>query len=183
MNNKYIIKKPFCLWFTGLSGAGKTTLALQLIEIFIKHEIEHSHLDGDTLRKSLSSDLGFSQEDRMEHNRRVIEKCIEEIEKSRAVLVSLISPFKNVREQARQSINGFVEVHLNVPFEECAKRDVKGLYKKAMAGEIANFTGLTSPYEEPENSEIVLKTHEQTLEESVKTIVDYLLENNYLKYD
>ena len=159
------------LWFTGYPCSGKTTLATML-----KSRLENVRvLDGDELRKTLSKDLGFSPEDRKKHNERVI-KLLEEIkDKHDYILVCLVSPLRKVREEARRRLGkDFVEVFVSCPLAECIKRDVKGHYKKALKGEIKDFTGVHQPYEEPLFPEIIVYTAVEKPEESVKKILDFL---------
>jgi len=168
----------FVVWFTGLSGAGKTTIAVQLEKELLKRNLRVQRLDGDIVRQSLTKDLGFSEEDRKKNIERVTFVTRLLAKHGVATLVSFISPYISVREQARKEVESenarFIEVFVKASVEECAKRDVKGLYKKAFAGEIKNFTGVSHPYEEPPNPEIVCDTEKETVEESVKIILNYL---------
>ncbi|MCF2143967.1 MAG: adenylyl-sulfate kinase [Candidatus Heimdallarchaeota archaeon] len=171
-------KPGFVVWFTGLSGAGKTTIAVKLEEELLKRNLRVQRLDGDIVRKSLTKDLGFTEEDRKKNIERVTFVTRLLAKHGVATLVSFISPYISVREQARKEVEAenarFIEVFVKASVEECARRDVKGLYKKAFAGEIDNFTGVSHPYEEPPNPEIVCDTEHETVEESVKIILDYL---------
>ena len=162
------------IWLTGIPGSGKTTLALELKKFYDQKGLPIDILDGDEVRKTLSKDLGFSPEDRKEHNRRVI--FVAQILSKNGVttIVPLISPYRETRDFARKEIPNFVEVWVKASVDECKKRDPKGLYKKALAGEIKNLTGLQAPYEEPQNAELILDTEKQNVEESVDLITTTL---------
>jgi bifunctional enzyme CysN/CysC len=167
---------PKCLWFTGLSGSGKSTIA-NLVEKRLLAEGKHTYLlDGDNVRHGLSRDLGFSDADRVENIRRVAEVAKLMVDAGLIVIVSFISPFRDERRMARALFGPgeFVEVFVDTPLEECERRDVKGLYAKARAGLIPNFTGISSPYERPEHAEIVLDTMKATSESLAERISDYL---------
>ncbi len=170
----------FVLWFTGLSGAGKTTIAVALEAELRARGVRVERLDGDTVRQSLTKDLGFSKEDRDKNIERVafVAKLLSR--NNVGVLSSFISPYAATREHVRRETTNFIEVFVDAPLETCIARDVKGMYKKALAGEIPNFTGISDPYEPPTNPEIHVKTHEQTLEESVQTILTWLEEHHYI---
>jgi adenylyl-sulfate kinase len=170
----------FTLWFTGLSGAGKTTVAVALVEALKARGMKVERLDGDVVRQGLTRDLGFSKEDRDKNIERVtfVAKLLSR--NGVAVLASFISPYRAARDNARRETTNFIEVFVNAPLEVCAQRDVKGMYAKAFAGEIKEFTGVSDPYEEPLNPEITLNTHEETLEESVGKCLDYLEARGYL---
>jgi bifunctional enzyme CysN/CysC len=165
-----------CIWFTGLSGAGKSTLAYQLANR-LKAYGKHTYiLDGDEVRKSISSDLGFSDADRVENIRRVVAVARMMADAGVIVLVSLISPFRRERQMARESFKTgeFIEVFVNTPIAECERRDVKGLYAKARRGEIKHFTGIDSIYETPENPEVTVLTSSQSPEQSVDCVLKAL---------
>lgn len=166
--------KPKTLWFTGLSGSGKTTIAKELNE-----QLDRSYIvDGDVMREGLCSNLGFSLEDRKENIRRIAEVCKIVNSLGYHTIVPVISPTREIRQHAREIIGtSFIEVYVSTSLEECERRDVKGLYKKARQGEIENFTGLSSPYEKPENPDIVLNTEDICVEDSVKEILSYFLNN------
>ena len=168
------------IWMTGIPGSGKTTLALELIKFYEQKNMPIDILDGDEVRKTLSKDLGFSPEDRKEHNRRVIFVAKILAKNGVTTIIPLISPYRETREFARKEIPDFVEVWVKASVDECKKRDPKGLYKKAMAGEIKNLTGLQAPYEEPENAELVLDTEKHTVEESVELIISTVKKLGYL---
>jgi bifunctional enzyme CysN/CysC len=166
-------QKPFVLWFTGLSGAGKSTIA-NLVEKKLHSLGRHTYLlDGDNVRHGLNRDLGFTDADRVENIRRVSETARLMVDAGMIVLVSFISPFRSEREMARLMVEDgeFLEVFIDTPLEECERRDVKGLYKKARAGEIKNFTGIDSPYERPEDAEVIIYGARETAEQSAITIV------------
>ena len=166
--------KGFVLWFTGLSGSGKTTLA-KLIEGEMKARgVRVERLDGDVVRQSLTSDLGFSKEDRDKNIQRVtfVAKLLSR--NGVGVLASFISPYRVTRDWVRSEVTNFIEVFVECSLEECVRRDVKGLYAKAMAGEIPEFTGVSDPYERPLNPEITVNTAEESIEESFTKIIGYL---------
>jgi bifunctional enzyme CysN/CysC len=165
---------PRCFWFTGLSGSGKSTIA-NLVEKRLHTLGYHTYLlDGDNVRHGLNKDLGFTDEDRVENIRRVAEVAKLMTDAGLIVLVSFISPFRSEREMARSlfAANVFAEVFVDTPIEICEQRDVKGLYKKARAGKIPNFTGIDSPYEPPLSPEFHLRTLEASTEQLAKTIID-----------
>lgn len=170
------------LWLTGLSGAGKTTIGNSIIENLKKNE-KVVMLDGDELRKGLNSDLGFSMEDRVENIRRVAHTAKLLSDNGFLVITTLISPTKSAREQARKIVGeNFIETFIKSDIETCIRRDVKGLYKKALAGEIKEFTGISSVYEEPEDPELILDTQNFTVEECINKIISYLVENGLIKF-
>lgn len=166
-----------CIWITGLSGAGKSTLAHGLAKRLNVLGKRTYILDGDEVRKNLSSDLGFSDADRIENIRRVVAVARMMADAGVIVLVSLISPYRRERQVARELFkNGeFIEVFVDTPIEECERRDVKGLYAKARRGEIKHFTGIDSVYEPPDNPEIKLCTLTQSPEQSVACVLQVLL--------
>ncbi len=171
-------QKPCMLWFTGLSGSGKSTIA-NLVEQRLFAQGRHTYiLDGDNVRHGLNQDLGFTDGDRVENIRRVTESAKLFVDAGLIVLVSFISPFRSERRLARDSAKEgeFIEIFVDTPIEVCITRDPKGLYKRAQAGEIKNFTGLDSPYEVPENAELVLKTEDISAEDVAERVVSYLRE-------
>ncbi len=173
-------ERGFTLWFTGLSGAGKTTIS----EI-VEHELrERSRrvevLDGDIVRTNLSRGLGFSREDRNTNVLRIGFVANLLTRNGVAVIVSAISPYKEARDQVRRRIIDFVEVFVDAPLEVCAQRDVKGLYKKAYAGEIEHFTGVSDPYEPPAAPDLALKTDEEEPQESARRVIEKLEYFGYL---
>lgn len=165
-------QRPCVLWFTGISGSGKSTIANALEERLYSMGKHTYLLDGDNVRQDLSKDLGFSDVDRMENLRRVAEVSKLMVDAGLIVITAFISPFKSDRKAARDLfVEGeFIEIFVNTPIEIAEQRDVKGLYAKARAGEICNFTGIDSPYEEPDNSEVVIDVN-QTAEQSVEKII------------
>ena len=163
------------IWFTGLSGSGKSTLANALESYLFEEGYKTYVLDGDNVRMGLNKDLGFSDEDRKENIRRISEVANLFSDSGTLTLTAFISPFKEDRKIAREIIgDGFIEVHVKADLEICEKRDPKGLYKKARAGEIKNFTGIDSPYESPENAELVIETDKLSVEESVEKIAEFI---------
>ncbi len=165
------------IWMTGFSGSGKTTLARRVEKHLTEKGKRVEVLDGDELRKSLSPDLGFSEKDRESHNKRTIYLAKLLNRNGINVIVSLISPIKRVRQEAREELgNDFIEVFIRCPMEVCIDRDPKGLYKKATKGEIKNFTGLTQIYEPPESPELILDTDKESEEACQMKILSYLKE-------
>jgi adenylylsulfate kinase len=173
----------FLIWFTGLSGSGKSTIANQLELKLYKEGIKTYSLDGDNIRKGINKDLTFTPTDRTENIRRIAEIANLMIDAGLVVLASFVSPYKKDRDNIKNVVKdvNFVEVYVNTSLEECERRDVKGLYKKARAGEIKDMTGLTSPYEAPENPEIEIKTEEETIESAVDKIYHYIIPKLQLK--
>jgi len=166
--------KGFCLWFTGLSGAGKSTLSKGVAEILRARGRNVEILDGDEVRENLSKGLGFSREDRDTNIRRIGYVCHLLARNGVVAISAAISPYRNVRDENRKRIGNFVEVFVKCPIDALVQRDVKGLYKKALAGEIKNFTGVSDPYEDPLHPEIVVETDKETVDESLRKIVSYL---------
>jgi bifunctional enzyme CysN/CysC len=174
-------QKPAVLWFTGLSGSGKSTIA-NLVERSLAAEGRHTYLlDGDNVRHGLNRDLGFTDADRVENIRRVGEAAKLFVDAGLIVLVSFISPFRSERRMARELLQPgeFIEVFVDTPIEVCMQRDPKGLYVKAKAGEIKNFTGIDSPYEAPEAPELTIKTVEADAVAHAEAIVAFLKEKGY----
>ncbi len=172
--------KGFTVWFTGLPCSGKSTLA-RLLEKELRARGKYVEvLDGDEVRQRLSRGLGFSKEDRDENIRRISYVCKLLSRNGVVAIAAAISPYKAVREEARAEIENFVEVYVKCPVEVCAERDVKGLYKKALRGEIKNFTGVSDPYEPPDNPEVIVETDKETTEESVNKILSKLKEMGLL---
>jgi adenylylsulfate kinase len=177
--------KSFVLWFTGLSGSGKSTIANALNNKLFDLDIHSIVLDGDNTRIGINKDLSFSKKDRAENIRRVSEISKLFIDKGQIAITAFISPFTRDREIASGIIskNNFIEVFVDCPIEECEKRDVKGLYKKAKEGLIKDFTGISSPFESPKNPDIHLNTENQNLTVSVDLILKYLKQNKWLHID
>lgn len=167
--------KTKVLWFSGLSGSGKSAITERFIESLGERGKTFEIFDGDDVRKRLHKHLGFTPEDIKENNRLIVELCKEKLGEVDFILVPIISPFRESRNHARSVFEeNFVEIYVKCSYDECKKRDVKGLYKKAEAGEIENFIGLHVPYEPPENPEIEIDSMNENIEESTKKIVDYL---------
>lgn len=173
----------FVLWFTGLSGSGKSTVANAAAKALFDQGLNPYVLDGDNIRHGLNKDLGFSEEDRTENIRRIGEVSKLFVDSGQIVLTAFISPFIKDRELVRDLLEAdeFIEVYIKCPVDECEKRDPKGLYEKARKGLIRDFTGIDSPYEEPVNPEIVVETDKYSVEESVEHIVQYLKTKGYIK--
>jgi len=163
--------KGFTLWFTGLSGSGKSTLAKRVEEILLERGMKVEVLDGDVVRTNLSKGLGFSKEDRDINIRRIGFVCNLLTRNDVAAIAAAISPYKAIRDENRRLVGRFVEVYCKCPLEVLAERDVKGLYKKAIAGEIKGFTGVDDPYEPPDNPEVVVDTDTEGVDESVSKII------------
>ena len=174
------MKKGLTIWLTGYSGAGKTTLANCVKNILTHQGHSCELLDGDVIRQHLSRGLGFSKEDRCENIQRI--GFVAELLSRHGVIVfvSAISPYKSARDEVRNRIPHYIEVYIKCSIEECERRDVKGLYKKAKTGELNFFTGISDPYEEPDNPEIVCNTEFETVEESTKKIIESLERLRYI---
>lgn len=172
----------FTVWFTGLSGAGKSTISQILTREFQRRGIKHEILDGDVVRTHLSKGLGFSKEDRDINIRRIGFVCHLLTRNHVVAIAAAISPYRAVRDEVRQMIGHFVEVFVKAPLEVCEERDVKGLYKKARTGEIKEFTGISDPYEEPLNPEVICETHRETPEQSAEKILSKLRELGYIEW-
>ncbi|MDD8031294.1 MAG: adenylyl-sulfate kinase [Acidobacteriota bacterium] len=176
-------QKGFTIWFTGLPCSGKSAIADRVAEILREHNLKVERLDGDVVRKSLCRDLGFSREDRNENIRRVTFVAKLLTRNGVVVLTSFISPYREIRDEARREIGDFIEVYTKCPLEVCIARDVKGMYQKALRGEIKEFTGVSDPYEEPLNPELVLETYQESLDESAQRIIDFLKKTGYLDHN
>jgi len=165
------------IWFTGLSGSGKSTLAVQLEAQLFARGFKTYLLDGDNIRTGLNKDLSFTDEGRVENIRRIGEVSKLLLDAGVIVLSAFISPFKADREQVKAIVgsSNYIEVFVDTPLEICEQRDVKGLYKKARAGEVKNFTGIDSPYERPESPDLVIKTETLTVEQSVERLLNFVL--------
>jgi adenylylsulfate kinase len=169
------------IWFTGLSGSGKTTIAHQVEETLLESGVPVEILDGDVVRENLSKGLGFSKEDRDINIRRIAFVAHLLQRNGVFVITAAISPYRAIREEARAMIKDFVEVYAEAPLEVCEQRDVKGLYAKARAGEIKGFTGIDDPYEPPPRPEVTCKTDQETVEESAQKVIDKLIQLKFLE--
>lgn len=176
-------QRGMMLWFTGLSGSGKSTVAIALERELHSRGLLCRILDGDNIRSGINNNLGFSAEDRVENIRRIAEVGRLFVDTGIITIAAFISPNNQLREMAAEIIgkDDFVEVFVSTPLEECEKRDVKGLYAKARRGEIKNFTGISAPFEAPEHPDITLDTSKLPVEESVKILLDYVLPKAVLK--
>jgi len=169
------------LWFTGLSGSGKTTIAHEVEEKLLEAGVPVEILDGDVVRENLSKGLGFSKEDRDTNIRRIAFVAHLLQRNGVFVITAAISPYKAVRDEARAMIKDFIEIYADAPLEVCEARDTKGLYAKARAGEIKGFTGIDDPYEAPESPEVVCDTDKEDVSESAQKVIDKLVELKYLE--
>ncbi|AQM40887.1 MULTISPECIES: adenylyl-sulfate kinase [Staphylococcus] len=174
--------KSAVIWFTGLSGSGKSTISVELEKALFNHQIHTYRLDGDNVRHGLNRNLGFSPEDRKENIRRIGEVSKLMVDAGLITVTAFISPYKSDREAVRQLLDtdDFIEVYTQCSLSECENRDPKGLYKKVRNGEIAEFTGVNAPYEAPTQPEIVLDTETLSVEASVSKIMDYLQQHQYI---
>ena len=168
--------QPLLLWFTGLSGSGKSTIANCVEQELQKNSIHTYTLDGDNIRKGLNSDLSFSPKDRKENIRRIAETAHLMIDAGLVVLAAFVSPYRNDRDHIRKIVgdDNMVEIYINTSIEECERRDVKGLYKKARKGEIKNMTGKSAPYESPLHPDIQINTEEVTIVDATKQIINFI---------
>jgi adenylyl-sulfate kinase len=173
-------QKGVTVWFTGMSGAGKTALAIPLEEKLRQRGLKVERLDGDIVRQSLTRDLGFSKEDRDKNIERVTFVAKLLTRNGVAVLCSFISPYRAVRAKVKEEVGNFVEVYCYAPLETLIERDVKGWYKKALAGEVKDFTGISAPYEEPENPDVMIDSSTETIEESLDKILRKLEQLGYV---
>ena len=167
-------KKGFTVWFSGLPSSGKTTIARLLEQELRKRGYKVEVLDGDIVREYFSKGLGFSREDRIENLRRIAYVAHLLSRNGVAVITAAVSPYQEARDRARQMNENFLEVYVKCPVEVCIQRDVKGLYKKALAGEIKNFTGISDPFEEPEHPEVICESDKETPEESMQKVIHAL---------
>ena len=183
MRNQKNGHRSVVLWFTGLSGSGKSTIAHAIEEQLYQQSIQSYVLDGDNVRHGLCGDLTFSEADRHENIRRIGEVTKLLLEAGLIVMTAFISPFRADRESVRKLVGdeNFLEIYCQASLDVCEQRDVKGLYKKARAGLIENYTGISSPYEVPENPDLVIDTEIMSLEDSVDLILEYLKMNNLIK--
>lgn len=173
---KILNQEPKLIWFTGLSGSGKSTLSNELEKKLFNNGYFTYALDGDNTRVGLCKDLGFSSKDRSENIRRIAEVSKILVDAGLIVLASFISPFNKDRELIKSivGVNNFIEIFVSTPIEECEKRDIKGLYKKARLGQIKNFTGITSPFEKPINPDLEINTTNMEIEEASKILFEYI---------
>ena len=172
-------QRGLIVWLTGLSASGKSTIAVEVEKVLVHMGMAVYRLDGDNVRFGLNSDLGFSEADRFENIRRIAEVCALFQDAGMIVLASFISPLKKMRDTAREKApDAFLEVYVKADVAACAKRDPKGLYEKAFKGEIKDFTGVSAPYEEPENPELILDTEKNSLSECVQQLVGKILEKS-----
>ncbi|RCW50870.1 adenylyl-sulfate kinase [Paenibacillus prosopidis] len=174
------MQKGVTVWFTGLSGAGKTTISRLVETKLIESGIRVEAFDGDVVRRNLTADLGFSKEDRQKNIERVAFVAKLLTRNDVIVLASFISPYRQMRDYCRQEIGSFIEVFVKCSLAECIRRDVKGLYKKALNGEIPGFTGISDPFEEPDNPDIALDTEIEEPVESAAKIIEYLKQHRYI---
>jgi len=174
-------REGFVVWFTGLPASGKTTIARKLEEELRKRGLKVEVLDGDEVRRWLSPEAGFSREDRERHLKRVAYVSHLLARNGVVVIASFVSPYRSTRDFARELIGDFVEVYVKCSLEKCIERDPKGLYRKALAGEIRDMTGIQDPYEEPLNPEVVVDSENQSPDECVKRVMAKLLELGYLR--
>ena len=180
--NKLLNQTPFIIWFTGLSASGKSTLANIVEQKLFQMNYNTYLLDGDNVRHGLNKDLGFSEESRVENIRRIGEVSKLFLDSGIIVLTAFISPFKSDRNLARSLVKKeqFIEVFVDASLETCEKRDPKGMYLKARSGEISHFTGISSPYETPQNPELHIVNNQITLEDASNQIIEYLVEKKYI---
>ena len=178
-------QNSFLIWFTGLSGSGKSTIANVVEQKLFAIGIKTYTLDGDNIRKGINKDLSFTPEDRTENIRRIAEVANLMIDAGLVTLAAFVSPYKKDRDTIKSIVKevNFVEVFINTSVEECERRDVKGLYKKARAGEIKNMTGISAPYQAPENPDILINTEKETVEAAAKKIIDYITPKLQLNHE
>ncbi len=181
MREKLNGHRALCIWFTGLPSSGKSTIAHSVEKELYKLGIRTYTLDGDNVRHGLCSDLGFSPEDRAENLRRITEMIKLFLDAGLVVLSAFVSPYEKDRKRIKEAIGAenFILVYCKCPVEVCEKRDPKGMYQKAKKGEIKNYTGVSAPYEEPENPDLVLETHFLTIEESVQKVLSLIKSRIY----
>lgn len=178
---KFVLHRGVTIWLTGLSGAGKTTISRLLLEQLKKWGIKTEVLDGDEIRRQLTADLGFSQQDRQK-NIAIVTFIAKLLTRNDIIVIaSFVSPYREMRQYCRSQIGSFIEVYIKCPLEECMRRDVKGLYQRALTGQIKEFTGISAPYEEPDNPDIVVMTNKETPGESAVKILTYLIDRGYLQ--
>ena len=166
----------FVIWFTGLSGSGKSTIASLVEQVLFDKGYQTYTLDGDNIRRGINKGLGFSREDRKENLRRIAEVARLFVDSGMITIAAFISPLNEDREMVKSivGVDDYYEIFIDTSVDECERRDVKGLYKKARAGEIKDFTGINAPYEKPVNPDVTIKTEDKTINESVKEVIAYL---------
>ena len=182
---KLLNQKGVTIWLTGLSGSGKSTIAVELEHALIENKYHAYILDGDNIRYGLNKNLGFSPEDRSENIRRIGEVAKLFTDANIITIAAFISPYRADRDAVRKLLKDgkFIEVYVKCSVEVCEERDTKGLYKKARAGEVKDFTGISAPYEEPHNPELTIDSSNLSVEESTRTIFNYLVEKKYVMFD
>lgn len=183
--NRLNCHKSGLLWFTGLSASGKSTIAHKVEKYLFEQGVRAYVFDGDNIRHGINSDLGFSREDRKENLRRIVEISKLFVDAGMIVLAAFISPFRQDREYIRKRFEGdnFFEIYVKCSIEECERRDPKGQYKKARAGIIKNYTGISSPYEEPDSPDLVLDTEKLSIDEAVQRVLNMLIEKKMLSIE
>ncbi|MFQ5965104.1 MAG: adenylyl-sulfate kinase [Candidatus Scalinduaceae bacterium] len=181
---KLMKQRGVTIWLTGLSGSGKSTIAVELEHALVENKHQAYILDGDNIRHGLNKNLGFSPEDRSENIRRIGEVAKLFTDANILTITAFISPYKEDRDNARalQKEGEFIEVYVKCPLDVCEQRDTKGLYKKARAGEVKEFTGISAPYEEPSDPELTIDSSELSIEESTRAILNYLEEKGFVKF-
>ncbi len=181
---KLLNQKGATIWLTGLSGSGKSTIAVELEHALVENKHQAYILDGDNIRHGLNKNLGFSPEDRTENIRRIGEVAKLFTEANLITIAAFVSPYREDRNNVRKLLNHgeFIEIYVKCSLEVCEERDTKGLYKKARAGEVKDFTGISAPYEEPLNPELTIDTSELSVEESTRSILNYLESNGYVQF-
>lgn len=182
---KLLNQKGVTIWLTGLSGSGKSTIAVELEHVLIENKHHAYILDGDNIRHGLNKDLGFSPEDRTENIRRIGEVAKLFTDANIIAITAFISPYRKDRDAVRKLLNDgkFIEVYVKCSVDVCEERDTKGLYKKARSGEVKDFTGISAPYEEPHNPELTIDSSKLSVEESARAILNYLIEKKYVMFD
>ncbi|NUO08144.1 MAG: adenylyl-sulfate kinase [Candidatus Brocadia sp.] len=181
---KLMKQKGVTIWLTGLSGSGKSTIAVELEHALIENKHHAYILDGDNIRHGLNKNLGFSPEDRSENIRRIGEVAKLFTDANMITITAFISPYRQDRDNVRKLLKDgeFIEVYVKCPVEVCEQRDTKGLYKKARAGEVKEFTGISAPYEEPLHPELTVDTSKMTVDESTRAVLNYLEEKGHVKF-
>jgi len=181
---KLLNQKGVTIWLTGLSGSGKSTIAVELEHALIENKHQAYILDGDNIRHGLNKNLGFSPEDRTENIRRIGEVAKLFTEANIITIAAFVSPYREDRDNVRKLLDhgGFIEIYVKCSLEVCEARDTKGLYKKARKGEVKDFTGISAPYEEPLNPELTIDSSKLSVEESTRAILNYLEEKSYVTF-